>query len=151
MWKLSDDWKPAMAHVSLENLNLRNWLFVYCIIRKWHDKITTDYTMLMRLCKKHQDKYGFDTWSSCPTGGAWKILLVDEWKSLYLNYIYVWPDACWTTPGIAGTFHFWGWKKLLQLTKLPTHSKNRDGLLHSFSVNIIIYASSTVVVKEALG
>ena len=67
-----------MAHVSLENLNLRNWFFVYCIIRKLHDKITIDYTMLMRLCKKHQDKYGFDTWSSCLTGGAWKILLVDE-------------------------------------------------------------------------
>ena len=67
-----------MAHVSLENLNLRNLFFVYCIIRKLHGKITTDYTMLMRLCKKHQDKCGFDTWSSCLTGGAWKILLVDE-------------------------------------------------------------------------
>ena len=67
-----------MAHVSLENLNLRNSFFVYCIIRKLHDKITTDYTMLMGLCKKHQDKYGFDTWSSCLTGGAWKILPVDE-------------------------------------------------------------------------
>ena len=40
-----------MAHVSLENLNLRNWLFVYCIIRKLHDRITIDYTMLMGLCK----------------------------------------------------------------------------------------------------
>ena len=48
------------------------------VIRKLHDKITTDYTMLMVLCKKHQDKYGFDTWSFCLTGGAWKILLVDE-------------------------------------------------------------------------
>ena len=35
-------WKPAMAHVSLENLCLRSWFFVYCIIRKLHDKITTD-------------------------------------------------------------------------------------------------------------
>ena len=67
-----------MAHVSLENLNLRNWLFVYCKIRKLHDKITTNYTMLMGLYKKHWDKYGFDTWSSCLTSGAWKILLLDE-------------------------------------------------------------------------
>ena len=52
--------------------------FVYCIIRKLHDKITTDYAMLMGLCKKHQDKYGFDTWSSCLARGAWKVLLVDE-------------------------------------------------------------------------
>ena len=58
-----------MAHVSLENLNLRNLFFVYCIIRKLHYKIMTDYTMLMGLCKKHQDKYGFDTLSSCLTGG----------------------------------------------------------------------------------
>ena len=31
--------------------------------------------------------------------------------------LYLWPGASWTTPGIAGTFHFWGWKKLLQLVK----------------------------------
>ena len=69
-------WKPAMAHASLENFNLRILFFVYCIIRKLHYKIMTDYTMLMGLCKKHQDKYGFDTLSSCLTGGARKILLV---------------------------------------------------------------------------
>ena len=58
--KLSNKWMPAMAHVSSENFNLRNSFFVYCIIRKLHDKITKDNTMLMGLCKKHQDKYGFD-------------------------------------------------------------------------------------------
>ena len=35
-------WKPAMAHVSSENFSLRNWFFVYCMIRKLDDKITTD-------------------------------------------------------------------------------------------------------------
>ena len=67
-----------MANVSSENFSLRNWFFVYSIIRKLRDKITTDYALLMGLCKKHQDKYGFDTWSSCLISGAWKILLIDE-------------------------------------------------------------------------
>ena len=35
-----------------------------------------------------------------------KFCLLMNKKSLYLGYIYVWPDASWTTPGIAGTFHF---------------------------------------------
>ena len=43
---------------------------------------------------------------------------------------------------VATSIHF--------LFRWPTHSKNRDGLLHSFSVNIIIY-TSTVVVQEAQG
>ena len=55
------EWKPAMADLSLENLNLRNSFFCVLYNKKLHDKITTDYTMLMGLCKKHQDKYGFDT------------------------------------------------------------------------------------------
>ena len=50
-----------MAHISLEILGLRNWFFKYCIIKKLHDKITTDYTLLLGLCKKHWVKYGFDT------------------------------------------------------------------------------------------
>ena len=54
-------WNPAMAHISSEILGLRNWFFKYCITKKLHDKITTDYTLLMGLCKKHWVKYGFDT------------------------------------------------------------------------------------------
>ncbi len=44
-----------------EILGLRNWFFKYCIIKKLHDKITTDYTLLLGLCKKHWVKYGFGT------------------------------------------------------------------------------------------
>ena len=97
-----------MAHVSLENLNLRNRFLVYCIIRKLHDKITTHYTMLMGLCKKHQDKYGFDPW--CPLAllvvhGKF-CLLMNKKVSTWVIGIFVWPDASWTTSGIAGTFPF---------------------------------------------
>ena len=50
-----------MAHISSEILGLRNWFFKYCIIKKLHDEITTDYTLLLGLCKKHRVKYGFGT------------------------------------------------------------------------------------------
>ena len=46
-----------MAHISSEILGFRNWIFVYCIIKKLHDKITTDYTLLLGLCRKHQDSW----------------------------------------------------------------------------------------------
>ena len=50
-----------MAHISSEILGLRNWFFKYCKIKKVHEKITTHYTLLLGLCKKHWGKYGFDT------------------------------------------------------------------------------------------
>ena len=45
-------WRPAMAHVGLEILGLRNWFFMYCIIKKLHNKITIDYTLFLGFCKK---------------------------------------------------------------------------------------------------
>ena len=48
-----------MAHISSEILGLRNWFLKYCIIKKLHDKITTDDTLLLGLCKKHWVKYRF--------------------------------------------------------------------------------------------
>ena len=59
-------WKPAMAHISSEILGLRNWFLKYCIVKKLHDKITTDYTLLLGLCKRHF------------FGDEWKILFVDK-------------------------------------------------------------------------
>ena len=50
-----------MVHISLEILGLRNWFFKYCIVKKLHNKITTDYTLLLGLCKKHWVKYVFGT------------------------------------------------------------------------------------------
>ena len=40
----SIQWKPAMARISSGILGLMNWFFMYCIIKKLHDKITIDYT-----------------------------------------------------------------------------------------------------------
>ena len=78
-------WNPAMAHISSEILVLRNWFFKYCIIKKLHDKITTDYTLLLGLCKKHWVKYGFDTISIASVVNGKFCLLTN--KSLFGLYL----------------------------------------------------------------
>ena len=50
-------------------------VFKYCIIKKLHDKITTDYTLLLELCKKHWVKYGFGTISSIEIRNVKKLQL----------------------------------------------------------------------------
>ena len=87
-------WKPAMAHTSSEILGLRSRFFKYCIIKKLHDKITTDYTLLLGLCKKHWVKYGFGTISlvSLVVNGKFCFL-----TSPCLGYNYAWPGASCTT------------------------------------------------------
>ena len=52
-----------MAHISLEILGLRNWFFKVLYDKEIACKITTDYTLLLGLCKKHVVKYEFDTTS----------------------------------------------------------------------------------------
>ena len=41
-----------MAHISSEILGLRNWFFKYRMLKKLHDKISTDYTLLLGITGK---------------------------------------------------------------------------------------------------
>ena len=73
---------------------------MYRIIKKLHDKITTDYTLLLGLCKKHGQIWIWH-YLSCLIGGEWKFLFVDKQTSLYLSYIYAWPSTWVLKPWVA--------------------------------------------------
>ena len=67
------------------------------MIKILHDKITTDYTLLLGLCKKHWVKYGFDTipLASLVVNGKFCLLTnkqVFVWVISMLSLVQVCPN-----------------------------------------------------------
>ena len=77
-----------MAPISSEILGLRNWVFMYCVIKKLHDKITIDYTFLLGLCRKHWVRFGFDTISLASMVVNRKFCLLTN-KPVFIRVIFV--------------------------------------------------------------
>ena len=70
------------AHISSEILGLRNWFFMYRIIKKLTDKITIDYTLLLGLCVNCWVKYKFGTISLASLNG--------KFCSLTMKQVFIW-------------------------------------------------------------
>ena len=60
------------------------FFLMYCIIKILHGKITTDYTLLLGLCKKHWVKYGFVTISLA------SLMVNGEFCLLTNKQVFVW-------------------------------------------------------------